>query len=144
MDSVANDLSAALKIADQLRAMDEASVSKRPAPGKWSKKEILGHLIDSATNNHQRFVRLQLNPTIDLPGYEQDDWVRLQRYQDQPWRQIVDLWQTTNNHLVSLIRHVNPDTLPHIWRRPDGSELTLEFIIRDYVVHLRHHLDQIL
>src|SRR5262245_9182442 len=120
MDSVANDLSATLKIADQLRAMDEASVSKRPAPGKWSKKEILGHLIDSATNNHQRFVRLQLNPSIDLPGYEQDDWVRVQRYQDQPWRQIVDLWQTTNNHLVSLIRHVNPDALPHVWRRPDG------------------------
>ena len=144
MDSVANDLSAALKIADQLRAMDEASVSKRPAPAKWSKKEILGHLIDSATNNHQRFVRLQLNPSIDLPGYEQDDWVRVQRYQDQPWRQIIDMWQTTNNHLVSLIRHVNPDALPHVWRRSDGSELTLEFIIQDYVVHLRHHLDQIL
>jgi len=144
MDSVANDLSAALKIADQLRAMDEASVSKRPAPGEWSKKEILGHLIDSAMNNHQRFVRLQLNPSIDLPGYEQDDWVRVQRYQDQPWRQIVDLWQTTNNHLVSLIRDVNLDALPHVWRRPDGSELTLEFIMRDYVVHLRHHLDQIL
>ena len=143
MESVANDLSAALKIADRLRAMDEASVAKRPAPGKWSKKEILGHLIDSATNNHQRFVRLQLNPSIDLPGYEQDDWVRVQRYQDQPWRQIVDLWQATNNHLASLIRHVDPAALPHVWRRADGSEVTLEFIMRDYIVHLRHHLDQI-
>jgi hypothetical protein len=144
MDSVANDLSAALQIADRLRAMDEAAVSIRPAPGKWSKKEILGHLIDSAANNHQRFVRLQLSPRVDLPGYDQDNWVRTQRYQEQPWRQIVDLWQTTNIHLASLIRNVNPEALHHIWHRPDGSEVTLEFIMQDYLVHLRHHLDQIL
>ena len=64
--------------------------------------------------------------------------------QERPWSEIVDLWQSYNTQLASLIRHVNPESLRHIWRRPDGTELDLEFIMRDYIVHLRHHLDQIL
>ena len=143
MESVANDLQSALKLADRLRQIDEATASKRPAPGKWSKKEILGHLIDSAANNHQRFVRLQLTPRIDLPGYDGDEWVRVQRYQDQPWHEIIELWQAYNAQLSSIIRHVNPEALRHVWHTPDGTDLDLEFIMRDYVVHLRHHLDQI-
>ena len=143
MESVANDLQSALKLADRLRQIDEATASKRPAPGKWSKKEILGHLIDSAANNHQRFVRLQITPRIDLPGYDGDEWVRVQRYQDQPWHEIIELWQAYNAQLSSIIRHVNPEALRHVWHTPDGTDLDLEFIMRDYVVHLRHHLDQI-
>ena len=143
MESVANDLLSALEIADRLREIDEASASRRPAPGKWSNKEILGHLIDSAANNHQRFVRLQLTPRIDLPGYETDDWVRLQRYQDRPWREIIELWRTYNVQLAALIRDVNPAALHNAWHRADGQDLDLEFIMRDYVVHLRHHLEQI-
>jgi hypothetical protein len=68
MESVANDLQSTLKVADRLRQIQDAEASNRPAPGKWSKKEILGHLVDSAANNHQRFVRLQLSPRVDLPG----------------------------------------------------------------------------
>ena len=143
MKSVANDLQSFLKLADRLRQIDAATASKRPAPGKWSKKEILGHLIDSAANNHQRFVRLQLTPRIDLPGYDGDEWVRVQRYQDQSWHEIIELWQAYNAQLSSIIRHVNPEALRHVWHTPDGTDLDLEFIMRDYVVHLRHHLDQI-
>jgi hypothetical protein len=123
--------------------MSDSAASRRPMPGKWSHKEILGHLIDSAANNHQRFVRLQLGASIDLPGYEQDGWVRVQGYQDRPWLEIVDLWQTYNLHLVSLIRHVPPAALRHLWHMPSGKSVDLEFIMRDYVVHLRHHLKQI-
>jgi hypothetical protein len=144
MESVANDLLSALKISDKLRGIDEARASVKPAPGKWSNKEILGHLIDSAANNHQRFVRLQLSARIDLPGYDGDEWVRLQRYQDRSWREIIDLWQMYNTQLAAVIRHVEPKALQNVWHTPDGKDLDLEFIMRDYVVHLRHHLDQIL
>src|SRR5207244_163329 len=134
----------ALKVADKLRQIDDAAASVRPAPGKWSNKEILGHLVDSAANNHQRFVRLQMSPRIDLPGYDGDEWVRLQRYQERPWREIIDLWQTYNTQLSAVIRHVDPKALKNVWHTPDGNDLDLEFIIRDYVVHMKHHLDQIL
>ena len=143
MKSVANDLLSAIQVAGQLRQIDEASASRRPAPGKWSRKEILGHLIDSAANNHQRFVRLQLIATIDLPGYDGDEWVRVQRYQERPWREIIDLWVMYNTQLASLIRDVNPEALGHIWHTPEGKDVDLEFIMRDYVVHVRHHLSQI-
>ena len=143
MESVANDLLSAVNLAERLRQINDVTAAKRPAPGKWSKKEILGHLIDSAANNHQRFVRLQLTGRIDLPGYDGDEWVRVQRYQDRPWREIVDLWQIYNTQLASLIRNVDVTSLRHIWHTPDGQEVNLEFIMRDYVVHLRHHLDQI-
>jgi hypothetical protein len=143
VESVANDLLSAVNLAERLRQIDDVTAAKRPAPGKWSKKEILGHLIDSAANNHQRFVRLQLMGRIDLPGYDGDEWVRVQRYQDRPWREIVDLWQIYNTQLASLIRNVDVTSLRHIWHTPDGQDVNLEFIMRDYVVHLRHHLDQI-
>lgn len=144
MESVANDLLSVLKIAERLREIDDAAASLRPAPNKWSKKEILGHLIDSAANNHQRFVRLQLMPRLELPGYEQDGWIRVQHYQDRPWKEIIDLWQMYNTHLATVIRRVDSKALKNMWRAPDGQDVDLEFIIRDYVVHMRHHLDQVL
>jgi hypothetical protein len=144
MESVANDLQSMLKVAEQLHRIRDAEASIRPAPGKWSKKEILGHLIDSAANNHQRFVRLQLSPRLDLPGYDGDEWVRVQRYQERSWSEVIDLWQTYNTQLVAVIRHVDPKTSGHVWHTPDGKDLELQFLIRDYVVHLKHHLDQIL
>ena len=144
MESVANDLQSVLKIADRLRQIKEADASIRPAPDKWSKKEILGHLVDSAANNHQRFVRLQLTSRIDLPGYDGDEWVRIQRYQERPWPEIIDLWQKYNSQLAAVIRRVDPKALRNVWHTPDGKDLDLEFIIRDYVVHMRQQLDQIL
>ena len=144
MESVARDLQSVLKIADRLRQLKDAEASVRPAPGKWSKKEILGHLIDSAANNQQRFVRLQLTSRLDLPGYDGDEWVRVQRYQDRSWSEIIDLWQIYNTQLAAVIRHVDSKALRNVWHTPDGKDLDLEFLIRDYVVHLRHHLDQIL
>ena len=143
MESVADDLLSALKIADRLRGVDDVAASKRPAPGKWSNKEILGHLIDSAANNHQRFIRLQLGPSINLPGYDGDEWVRVQAYQDRPWSEIIDLWRMYNTQLASVIRRVDPAALRNVWHMPDGKAVDLEFIMRDYVDHLRHHLEQI-
>ena len=125
-----------------LSAIPEDAASKKPAPNKWSKKEILGHLIDSAANNHQRFMRLQLQTEISLPGYDQDDWVRLNRYQQRTWNEIVTLWSAYNRHLASVIESLDDSALGHVWHSPDG-DVTLEFIASDYVRHLRHHLAQI-
>ena len=143
MESVADELLSALKIAERLRQIDERTASLRPRPDKWSSKEIIGHLVDSAANNHQRFIRLQLGERIDLPGYDGDAWVDLQRYRERPWRELIDLWQAYNTQLAWLIRNVKAEALRHIWHTPDGKDLDLEFLMRDYVVHLRHHLQQI-
>ena len=144
MESVAADLLSAVGAASRLRQIDEAAAAAPRAPGKWSRKQVLGHLLDSASNNHQRFVRLQLVPRIDLPGYDQDDWVRVQRYQDRPWMEIVRLWEDYNLQLAAIIRNVDAKSLQNVWHTPGGEDLTLEFIMRDYVTHLRHHLEQIL
>jgi len=125
-----------------LTALSEQIAAQKPSPDKWSKKEILGHLIDSAANNHQRFVRLQLEPAISLPGYEQNGWVRVNRYQHEPWGEIVALWASYNRHLARVIEALDPSTLGHVWHASDG-EVTLEFLATDYVEHLKHHLRQI-
>jgi DinB superfamily len=125
-----------------LSAIPEDAAAKKPAPNKWSKKEILGHLIDSAANNHQRFMRLQLQTEISLPGYDQDDWVRLNHYQQRTWNEIVTLWSAYNRHLASVIESLDDSALGHVWHSPDG-DVTLEFIASDYVRHLKHHLAQI-
>jgi len=125
-----------------LSAIPEDAASKKPAPNKWSKKEILGHLIDSAANNHQRFMRLQLQAEISPPGYDQDDWVRLNRYQQRTWNEIVTLWSAYNRHLAAVIESLDDSALGHVWHAPDG-DVTLEFIASDYVRHLQHHLAQI-
>ena len=143
MKSIAEELESVLKVSDRLRAIDEKNASLRPGPGKWSKKEIIGHLIDSAANNHQRFVRLQLGQRLELPGYEQDGWVSVQHYQHRAWPDVVGMWETYNRHLAFVIRHIDPKCLKNKWRAPDGQDVDLEFIITDYLVHMRHHLDQI-
>jgi hypothetical protein len=125
-----------------LSSITEQDAAQKPAPDKWSKKEILGHLIDSAANNHQRFVRLQLEREISLPGYEQDGWVRVNRYQHTPWTDVVALWAAYNRHLASVIESVDQSALSHVWHSP-GGDLTLEFIATDYVHHMKHHLGQI-
>src|SRR5215211_6351731 len=80
------------------RSADEAA--RRPAPGKWSPKAIIGHLVDSAANNHQRFVRAQLQYDLIVAGYAQEAWVALQRYQDAPWMELVALWREYNLHIA--------------------------------------------
>ena len=143
MKDVAQELESLLTSASRLQQINEETAARKPAPGKWSKKETLGHLIDSAANHHQRLVRIQLQGTLDLPGYDGDEWVRVQRYQNLPWSEIIELWRMYNRHLAQIIRNVDADALKHTWKAPEGQTVDLEFIMRDYVVHMKHHLDQI-
>ncbi|MEP7088192.1 MAG: DinB family protein [Gemmatimonadota bacterium] len=124
------------------------------APGKWSRKEIVGHLIDSASNNHQRFVRAQLTNDLVCATYDQDAWVEAQRYVDADWHDLRALWSHYNLHLAHVMAACPPDarTRPRAKHNlhevafravPADQPTTLEFFMRDYVVHLDHHLAQI-
>ena len=127
----------------ELLAADARAASRRPAPKTWSPKEVLGHLIDSAANNHQRFVRAQQTDRLTLPGYEQNHWVASQGYQDADWPHLVALWTHMNLHLADVIDRVPPAKYSVSCVIGDSQPVTLEFIIADYLGHLRHHMAQI-
>ncbi|MCU0242461.1 MAG: DinB family protein [Vicinamibacteria bacterium] len=129
--------------AQHFQKFTEAEVTKDRGAGKWIKKEILGHLIDSAANNHQRFVRAQMSNPFVWPGYDQQVWVPLHRYRDRQWKELVDLWRSLNLHLAEVVAHVPADKLATPCVIGDRSPETLEWWMRDYLRHLRHHLAQI-
>jgi len=138
-----------------LLALDDAATARRPAPGKWSPREIVGHLVDSASNNHQRFVRMRDRDDLVVEGYEQDAWVTAQRYQDAPWQELVLLWMTYNRHLARLMAATPTADRERVRRShnlhlrafrpvPAGRSVTLDYFMNDYVEHLEHHLAQVL
>jgi len=111
--------------------------------GGWSRKQILGHLIDSASNNHQRFVRAQLQDELRWPGYDQPGCVRVQRYQDTRWVDLLEFWAAYNRFLAHVLASV-PEEKRHTqcWIG-DNPAMTLEELAADYLTHLEHHLNQI-
>jgi hypothetical protein len=123
---------------DRLLKVPEAKTSIKPAPDKWSLKEIVGHLIDSASNNHQRFVRLQEESSLILPGYNQENWIRIQRYNNMSWEDLVSLWHLINNLLLHIIEGMPEDFLGNIYHSPDGP-ITLSFLVNDYFGHMLGH-----
>jgi DinB superfamily len=127
----------------KLSSLTEGAASQPKAVGKWSPKEILGHLIDSACNNHRRFIKMQLASGSSFDGYEQDHWVNLQQYQQRSWQDIVSLWQAYNLHLAHVITQVPASSLGNTGIFGDKT-VTLEFLATDYIRHLQHHLAQIL
>jgi hypothetical protein len=129
---------------DRLAHMKTDEVSSRENPGAWSKKEILGHLIDSATNNHQRFVRACYDAAANFPPYSQDDWVRIQQYHESDWGELVELWSVYNRHLSNVIERIPPDARSASCNIGQEDPVTLEFVVKDYLRHLRHHLNEIL
>jgi hypothetical protein len=127
----------------QLRAVGETVAASRPRPDAWSIKEIVGHLIDSAANNHQRFVRAPQADELAFPGYEQDTWVRAQEYQDRPWLELLEFWAQYNRQLAQTIRRIPQAALGVRCRIGRNEPVTLGFLVEDYLVHLQHHLKQI-
>ena len=137
-----------------LLALSESTVTWRPAPTAWCIKEIIGHLIDSASNNHGRFVRASSQSDLVFPGYEQDDWVRLQQYATAPWHELVSLWHGYNRHLARVMaaipvqvrhrEHTRHNLHEIGWRSfPSDEPATLDQLMHDYVLHLGHHLAQV-
>lgn len=129
-------------IPSRLRQISEHEFTFKPSLEKWSKKELLGHLIDSATNNHQRFVRAQFEtPTI---FYQQNEWVTVQRYQIEYSETLIQLWEAYNRHLAHVIKEIPFESLQNIIIGRDGDKYTLEYVVEDYLTHLEYHLAQIL
>ena len=108
----------------------------------WSRKEELGHLVDSAINNYVRLIRVQREQDPQLPGYEQDAWVERQGYQERDWRELISLWSALNLHLLHAARRV-PTTAYGRMCTVGGTGMTLEFVIEDYIDHMVHHLGHI-
>ena len=131
------------RAAAYFRSLGEADVTRGRGSGKWVKKEILGHLIDSAANNHQRFVRAQFADPFIWPGYDQRAWVPVHRYRERPWAELVDLWAALNRHVAAVIEAVPAQKLQTSCIIGDSEAASLEWWMRDYLRHLKHHLAQL-
>lgn len=145
MNTVAKTLLETLeKAMPLLQEVSDAEASVKPGPGKWSKKEILGHLIDSAANNQQKFVRtMQASQHINFVGYVQDLWVEAQGYNTTKWSDLLSLWESYNRHLAHIMLHTAEAKLTNTISIDGSQPFTLSFIMTDYVEHLKHHLNQI-
>ena len=128
----------------QLRALTESQAAERPKAEGWSRKEELGHLLDSAVNNHVRLVRASLDGRYQGPGYEQDGWVRAHGYHEIPWANLVDMWEKHNALLLEVTQRIAPDRLGAPCEIGANAAVTLGFVIEDYVLHMQHHLDHLL
>lgn len=128
----------------RLCTLSEEEALAPPVGMKWTRKDILGHLVDSASNNHQRFVRAQFQPEMSFPRYVQDQWVSAQGYSERPWAELVELWRLYNRHLCHVMARVPESALANVCAVSADEPSTLGDHMVDYVLHLEHHLGQIL
>ncbi len=133
------------EIPAKISSIPAPEFSTKPSPQKWSKKEILGHLCDSALNNIPRAVRAQFEPKpFKIVSYEQDDWVRLGDYQNQSDENVINLWTSLNKQFVKVISLIPNEALSYECKLYTGETKTLEWLIDDYLAHMEYHLKQIL
>ncbi len=144
MNDVAETLAGMVEAAFQrLKSIDAQTAARRPGPGQWSKKEIVGHLIDSAANNHQRFIRAQQQSDLPFAPYDQERWVELNAYQEAAWEELLLLWKYYNVQLAHIIRRIPPERQAHTCRIGSNPPVTLKFLAEDYVAHMRLHFKQL-
>lgn len=138
-----------------IRNFDPTDFELKPNPQKWSKKEILGHLVDSAINNHKRFVVAETQGNYVFEGYDQDEWVRKNRYQERKADEILELWIGVNEHLAQVWEGLSEQaftygTTDHNYNEicmnylPEGEKLSLSYLAWDYIFHTEYHLAQII
>jgi len=139
---------------ERLNNLPLSKVDKKPASNKWSPKEIIGHLIDSACNNHRRFVQAQWKEDMIFDGYEQDKWVDIQAYQTANWQELLDLWYSYNIHICRIMENTSPEKLEKKVKEHNlhlvamvtvlaEESVSLGYFMKDYIFHIEHHLKQI-
>ncbi len=131
------------QVPGRLDKLSNEAVESKPTPTKWSAKEELGHLLDSAANNHQRIVRAQLEDKLALPGYDQSRWVTANAYQRRDWKELIEVWQALNRQLLAAAESVPDAAWSHTLTIAGSAPLTLQFVFEDYVAHMLHHLQHI-
>ncbi|GAB1858649.1 DinB family protein [Flavobacteriaceae bacterium MHTCC 0001] len=124
--------------------VSEAELSKKQYSEKWSKKEILGHLVDSAIHNLQRFTEIQFKEQpYKLRKYNQNALVKANDYQHCDIKTIANLWLAINTHIINIIEQQTQTTLNYKIELETDNSCDLKFLIIDYIDHLEHHLNQI-
>lgn len=123
----------------RLSEVDGNIAGIRLSQDKWSLKEIVGHLIDSASNNHQRFVRLQLGDLLDFPVYGTEQWITVQRYIQMDWKDIIALWSSYNRIILKVIEYMDANSLSNVWIVNEDA-LSLEYLVDDYYKHMEWHI----
>jgi hypothetical protein len=141
MQALSHKLLALIEVAaPQLARVDETASATPVRAGGWSRRQLLGHLIDSASNNHQRIVRASLQRELNFPGYDQNGNVRVQHFQTASWPMLLEMFLAYNRFLVHVIAHIPETKLHTICRIGAEAPITLEHLAKDYVKHLEHHL----
>jgi len=130
------------EIPSKLTSTNDEAFKAKLNPNKWSKQEILGHLIDSATNNHQRFVRSQFE-VIPLISYDQNGWNKHSYYNEFDKAQLIEFWEVYNCHILELIMKIPKESLTKKCNTGGAENYTIEFLFNDYVDHMEYHLKQI-
>lgn len=131
------------ELGDMLEAVSPALADAPWREGGWTRKQIVGHLLDSAANNRQRFVRAAIEGKYNGPGYEQDGWVAMHGYSHQSWDVLLRWWRAEHEILVAVVDRIPEGRLGALCRIGEGSPVTLQFLIEDYVRHQEHHFEQI-
>lgn len=130
--------------AARLAQIGESESARRASAEKWSRKQVLGHPIDSASNNHQRFIRAQLSEELAFPGYDQEGWVQAQPYDGESWADMVAAWSSFNRRPAHVISSIPEEAAGRSSSIGDNPSVTLAFLASDYIDHMQHHLRQIL
>ena len=128
-----------------LRAISDVEFSAKPRQDKWSKKEVIGHLIDSAQNNLRRFISAR---TEDRPKifYEQDFWVSANGYQTASKNDVIMLWRLLNERICAVLAAMPPSSYGTLCDTGKGESQykSLEWLAADYVRHMKHHMNQVI
>ncbi|MFY0625381.1 MAG: DinB family protein [Reichenbachiella sp.] len=146
MSKLANQLSSKLKDDLDTQLLRFESIAQKewydkPIPEKWSKIEILGHLVDSALNNIQRFIKIQYDDQTNI-FYDQDFWVKANDYQNQETQFVITFWKNINTQIVNVWKNIQDDQLSKTIPVKDENP-TLLFLMEDYILHMQHHLRKI-
>jgi uncharacterized protein YdcH (DUF465 family) len=132
----------------KLTGLSSKVISERRNSQNRTIKQILGHMVDSASNNTHRVVHLHYQPSpLVYPDYanlgNNDRWINIQNYQEENWNDLIQLWKYSNLHFVHLIKNVNNDKLENEWITALNAKVTLKAMIIDYLRHFKLHLNEI-